>query len=45
MDFPRHLLDIESLGPLEIEAVLQLAARFKRERALEREARAVSGPV
>ena len=45
MDFPRHLLDIESLGSAGIEAVLQLAARFKRERALVREARAVSGPV
>ena len=45
MDFPRHLLDIETLGPAAIEAVLLLAARFKRERALDREARSVAGPL
>jgi len=35
-DFPRHLLDIESLRPDQIEALLALAARFKHERAAER---------
>jgi len=35
-DFPRHLLDIESLRPDQIEALLSLAARFKHERAAER---------
>ena len=39
MDFPRHLLDIESLAPAQIDAVLRLAARFKGERARMREAR------
>src|SRR6184192_4632822 len=35
-DFPRHLLDIESLQADQIEAVLGLAARFKRERGAAR---------
>ena len=39
MDFPRHLLDIETLAPDQIDAVLRLAARFKRERAQARQAR------
>jgi aspartate carbamoyltransferase catalytic subunit len=32
-DFPRHLLDIESLRREQIERLLTLAARFKQERA------------
>jgi len=35
-EFPRHLLDIESLRREEIEEVLKLSARFKRERAAAR---------
>ncbi len=31
-EWPRHLLDIESLSRAQIEAVLSLAARFKRDR-------------
>ena len=35
-EFPRHLLDIESLRREQIEEVLALSARFKRERAAAR---------
>src|SRR6184192_1409753 len=40
-DFPRHLLDIESLQADQIEAVLALAARFKHERAADRAGKTV----
>ena len=33
MDFPRHLLELESLTRAQIEALLDVAAKFKRERA------------
>src|SRR5206468_8326380 len=36
MDFPRHLLELEALTRGQIEALLSLAARFKRERAKAR---------
>ncbi|HEY6908892.1 MAG TPA: aspartate carbamoyltransferase catalytic subunit [Myxococcales bacterium] len=36
MDFPRHLLELETLTRAQIEALLALAARFKRERARAR---------
>jgi aspartate carbamoyltransferase catalytic subunit len=36
MDFPRHLLELETLTRAQIEALLTLAARFKRERARAR---------
>jgi aspartate carbamoyltransferase catalytic subunit len=36
MDFPRHLLELEALTRAQIEALLTLAARFKRERARAR---------
>ena len=32
-EFPRHLLEIEGLDRSQIEALLDLAATFKRERA------------
>ena len=32
IDWPRHLLDVESLSRAQIEALLNLAARYKRER-------------
>jgi aspartate carbamoyltransferase catalytic subunit len=35
-DFPRHLLDVESLRRDQIDELLGLAARFKRERASAR---------
>jgi aspartate carbamoyltransferase catalytic subunit len=35
-DFPRHLLDTETLRRDQIESLLSLAARFKHERAAER---------
>src|SRR5712691_10178373 len=35
-DFPRHLLDTETLRRDQIESLLSLAARCKRERAAER---------
>src|ERR1041384_7319740 len=35
-DFPRHLLDLESLTRPQIEALLTLASRFKHERAAAR---------
>jgi aspartate carbamoyltransferase catalytic subunit len=35
-DFPRHLLDVESLRRDQIDELLGLAARFKRERAAAR---------
>ena len=38
MDFPRHLLELEALTRGQIEALLSLAARFKRERAKARSA-------
>src|SRR5712691_6495961 len=39
-EFPRHLLDIESLRREQIEEVLGLAGRFKRERAAARAGKA-----
>ncbi len=39
MDFPRHLLELEGLTRAQIEALLDLAARFKHERAKSRSAR------
>jgi aspartate carbamoyltransferase catalytic subunit len=36
MDFPRHLLEIEALTRAQIELLLSLAGRFKRERAAAR---------
>jgi aspartate carbamoyltransferase catalytic subunit len=36
MEFPRHLLELETLTRAQIEALLTLAARFKRERARAR---------
>jgi aspartate carbamoyltransferase catalytic subunit len=42
VEFPRHLLDIESLRRDQIDALLSLAARFKHERAA---ARAGKGPL
>jgi len=36
MDFPRHLLELEALTRGQIEGLLSLAARFKRERAKAR---------
>ena len=44
MDFPRHLLELEALTRGQIEALLSLAARFKRERAKETE-RMVKGNI
>src|SRR6266850_933125 len=38
MDFPKHLLELEALTRGQIEALLSLAARFKRERAKARSA-------
>src|SRR5690348_14301289 len=35
-DFPRHLLELESLTRAQIEALLDLASKFKRERAKTR---------
>ena len=35
-DFPRHLLELETLTRAQIESLLNLAARFKRERAKAR---------
>ena len=37
IEFPRHLLDIESLRREQIEELLSLSARFKRERAAARQ--------
>ena len=36
MDFPRHLLELETLTRAQIEALLGLAAEFKHERAKAR---------
>ena len=36
VDFPRHLLELETLTRPQIEALLDLAARFKHERAKSR---------
>jgi aspartate carbamoyltransferase catalytic subunit len=36
LDFPRHLLELEALTRAQIEALLALASRFKRERAQAR---------
>jgi len=36
IDFPRHLLELETLTRTQIEALLNLAGRFKRERAKAR---------
>ena len=36
LDFPRHLLELEALTRPQIEGLLSLAARFKRERARAR---------
>ncbi len=38
MDFPRHLLEIEALTRAQIELLLSLAGRFKRERTAARAA-------
>ena len=42
--FPRHLLDLESLTRSQIEAALDLASRFKRERASTRAGPAAPAP-
>jgi aspartate carbamoyltransferase catalytic subunit len=42
VDFPRHLLELETLTRAQIEALLTLAARFKRERARARGGEATS---
>lgn len=42
IEFPRHLLGVESLPRAQIEALLALATKFKRERA---QARAAGGPA
>src|SRR5207302_967958 len=36
LDFPKHLLELEALTQSQIEGLLSLAARFKRERARAR---------
>ena len=36
LEFPRHLLELEALTRAQIDALLSLAARFKRERARAR---------
>ena len=36
VDFPRHLLELEALTREQIELLLDLAARFKHERAKAR---------
>src|SRR5437870_12620144 len=36
LDFPKHLLELEALTRPQIEGLLSLAARFKRERARAR---------
>jgi aspartate carbamoyltransferase catalytic subunit len=45
VEFPRHLLDAESLGVEQLERVLQLAARLKRERAAARDRRDGPSPL
>jgi len=42
MEFPRHLLELETLTRPQIEELLSLAARFKRERARARGGEAVA---
>ena len=42
LDFPRHLLELEALTRAQIEALLALASRFKRERAQARAGGAAS---
>jgi aspartate carbamoyltransferase catalytic subunit len=42
VDFPRHLLELEALTRAQIEALLSLASRFKRERAQARKGGVVS---
>lgn len=41
-EFPRHLLDVESLDVGQVERLLALATRFKRERAAVREGSAAA---